>query len=115
MLDTKRFGMLAALLFLVVGIVGVVSLFGAGTDSSVTGATFVEISSISNCYDLDGLNEFIASEVQLEFENGVKENHADICESETILIEYVCGEVGAESERIICENACDSGACVYLT
>ena len=110
MLDMKRFGMLGALLFLIVGIVGVVSL--SGGDSTITGATVIEISAASTCYDLDGSNEFISSYVQTEFENGIKDVYTDTCESQMVLIEYVCGDLGAESSRIICDNACSEGACV---
>lgn len=110
MLDTKRFGMLAALLFLVVGIVGIVSLFGTN-DVGVTGATIAEISTADTCYDLDGFNEYIASEAYLEYSNGVKEVYQDSCESQAILVEYVCEDGLVEGKRVECENLCEMGAC----
>ncbi len=110
MLDMKRFGMLGALLFLIVGIVGVVSL--SGGESTITGTTVAEISTTSTCYDLDGSNEFISSYVQTEFENGVTEVYSDTCESKTVLAEYICGDNGVESSQIICDGACVDGACV---
>tara|TARA_Y100000310_G_C20649632_1_gene798628 strand:- start:292 stop:624 length:333 start_codon:yes stop_codon:yes gene_type:complete len=110
MLDMKQFGMLGALLFLIVGIVGIVSLFGG--EGNVTGGTVVEISSTNNCYDLDGQDEFISSFVEVEFENGVETIYEDTCESSMVLVEYVCGEKGVESLQITCDNACSNGACV---
>mgnify|MGYP007077408760 CR=1 FL=1 len=58
MLDTKRFVMLASLLFLVVGMVGVVSLFDVGGTSGVTGAAAVDTEAILEytCSDSAGGN-----------------------------------------------------------
>ncbi len=108
MLDGKRFLQLGIFLLLVIGVVGTVSFFGVG-DSSITGATVVEIGEVESCID-NSNNEFVQGEVTITYSGGSSQVYNDVCESSSILIEYSCSETGISSEQVIC--ACSSGACL---
>ena len=120
MLDSKRFVMLGALLFLIVGIVGVVSLFDGGSGAGVTGASVVDVGLIEHtgsseragCVDLDGENVFLASSVLVTNSDGKEKEYRDVCINDFELLEYVCIEDEVQSVKIPCEHSCSAKACV---
>lgn len=122
MLDTKRFVMLGALLFLIVGIVGVVSLFDTNGEvsTSVTGATIADVgltestdvTASSVCHDLDGKNEYLASSVLMKYSDGSEKEYRDVCINNSDLLEYICVSDEVQSVKIRCETSCSKKACV---